>query len=218
MIRLTEITKEAAAFRRRRALPDAVRSGALQAILDRRAIFVHVPKCGGKTVITNFYGLPQHDWFGHAKPGFYEALLGPSRYRDFFKFVLVRDPVDRCRSGFHFAQAGGFGTQREQAFGRELSALSFEAFVLDGHLTRWIGRNVVFQPQHPFVADEDGVLLVDKLYRLERVCELFTDLGLDAEATSHENRADYEKRPVPADVAAAIRDVYRRDYEVLGFD
>lgn len=217
MITAKDIASEFAAFRRRSKMRKSFQQGALRAILEKRAVFIHVPKCGGKTVIKDFYGLKQHDWFGHAKPGFYKALLGPARYRVFFKFSLVRDPIERCRSGFYFGRAGGFGTNIDQDFAQACRGLSFEEFVLDGHLKIWADRYVVFYPQHPFVAATDGSLLVDRLYRLEQIDELFQELGLGSREMSHQNKTIYHKFDLSLEVTDAIRVFYQRDYDVIGF-
>jgi hypothetical protein len=218
MINAKDIASEFAAFRRRRKIWKSARQSALYEILEKRAVFIHVPKCGGKTVIKDFYGLGQHDWFGHAKPAFYKAVLGPVRYRAFFKFSLVRNPIDRCRSGFYFGIGGGFGTRDDHDFAKTCQGLSFEEFVLDGHLESWVGRYVVFYPQHPFVAAADGSLLVDQIYHLDRIDKLFRDLGLDAHNISHQNKTAYDKPDLSPEVSDAIRAVYKRDYDVIGFE
>lgn len=218
MINAKDLASEFVAFRRRREIWKSARRSALSEILKKRAVFIHIPKCGGKTVIKDLYGLGQHDWFGHAKLDFYKAILGPVRYRAFFKFGLVRDPINRCQSGFHFGISGGFGGRNDQDFANACENLSFEEFVLDGHLESWVDRYVVFHRQYPFVAEDDGSLLVDKIYHLDRIDLLFRDLGLDAKKISHQNKTLYDKNDPTVEVSETIRAVYKRDYEVIGFD
>ncbi|MEM9212692.1 MAG: hypothetical protein AAGA63_14510, partial [Pseudomonadota bacterium] len=81
---------------------------AVNRIIETNCVFVHVPKCGGKSVIRDIYNLGEHSYFGHAGIAFFESLLGPRRFRLSFKFTFVRDPALRCLSGFRFRQRGGF--------------------------------------------------------------------------------------------------------------
>lgn len=215
MVNVMEIASELAAYRRRLKLLGDYRESALKAILRTEAIFVHIPKTGGKTVIKDFYGLPQHYWFGHAKPDFYKALLGPRRYRNFFKFSIVRDPVDRCRSGFFFGKGGGFDTEHDQEFAKFVKDMSFDEFILDGHLEQWSDR-YIFEPQSSYLVSE-GQMLVDRIYYTGRLERLFRDLKMAVPEISHENRSQYKKHKLDQKIVEKIRSVYRKDYEVIDF-
>jgi len=207
------------ALKKRRSLSDNRRTVALAAIMRTRTIFVHVPKCGGKSVIRDLYDLDVHEWFGHAGIQFYSALLGPSRFGSFKKFAVLRDPVQRCRSAFFFAKQGGFDLETDQEIEAQLRDLDFDAFVRDGMLSDMIEKYVIFRTQWRFVCAPEGHLMVDKICRLETLAaELPEFLGdqFDQKNISHINTSEYRRdKPVDPATEAKIQQLYQRDFDLL---
>jgi hypothetical protein len=208
------------AARRRRTLRKA-QPMAVDAMERTGIVFVHIPKCGGKSILQAIYGLEQHAGFGHADAVFYRTLLGPTLFEDALKLAVIRDPVARCKSGFHFARKGGFGLAKDRELAGKLGAATFDRFVLDGHLERLMSEAVIFRPQHSFLQDSRGSLLIDNLVRLDEAAERLPRIVGDRVAgmtIPHENRSDYDRgAEVDGAVAAAIRDLYADDYRLLGF-
>jgi hypothetical protein len=203
---------------RRREIRRQGRGLALDRVLETGAVFVHVPKCGGKSVVRDIYGLAEHEWFGHAGIGFYQALLGPRRFASAFKFAFLRDPVSRCRSGFAFRQRGGFGLPEDLALQPELEGLNFERFVMDGALEAFARKDVVFGPQAPRILLPDGRIGVDRICAFENFAEEMRDLPVPhrLEAPSHLNAAPRAPAaPPPAEVRRRIAEIYEQDYRVL---
>jgi hypothetical protein len=201
--------------KRRARLPHERQTGALAAIMRTRTVFVHIPKCGGKSVIKTVYGLQTHDWFGHASIDFYRSLLGPSRFQRFLKFSVMRAPVARTRSAFYFAQGGGFDLPEDRLLVSELAGLTFEDFVLQGHLENLMSRFIIFRPQHSFICDAAGQLQIDALCRLETLPQnLQRVLGADVQIDQvvRENMSDYNRdETVDPAVRAKVLDLYARD-------
>lgn len=205
---------------RRRALPSDLKSRALSRLQKTRSVFVHVPKCGGKTVINDLYNLQAHEGFGHAGIAFYQAILGPKRFEDFFKFAIVRDPLDRCRSGFYFLKSGGFGTQDDLAVADTFKDHSFASFVLDGQLERMTDEHIIFKPQTNFITDVQGEIAVDRILRFQNFeaefQQVLKDLG-QPNTVSHLNKTKGSKMTRPdEDVCQKLKVVYAKDYEKLG--
>lgn len=216
---LRRLASDMASWRRRRALRGRDTAIALRRVEATRSVFVHVPKCGGKTVIRDIYGLSEHQWFGHAPACYYLALLGPSRFGRFFKFAVVRDPVHRCLSGFRFYAAGGFGLHGDRAMAERLAGMDFDRFVRDGALEEAIGTDVVFRPQARFVFLEDGRLGVDRLCPFETFDAALAGLpgGLARSAARSRVNASPGARPEIAPATAArIRALYSEDYRLFG--
>lgn len=201
-------------MRTRRRIMAGPRGAALRRVLETGALFIHVPKCGGKSVVKTVYGLDEHDWFGHAPIRSYPAILGPSRFRDAFKFAMVRDPATRCLSGYRFLARGGFGTEADRAAQAVIGDRDFDAFVRDGALETLLRDSIVFLPQARFVTDASGRLAVDRLCAFERFDAEIAALprGLGAGAPVHLNSAAEPAPDIAPETRARIAAIYDEDY------
>lgn len=216
---INNIRGEYRAFKKRRSLPEDRRKVALAAIMRTRTVFVHVPKCGGKSVIRDLYDLDVHDWFGHPGIQFYSALLGPSRFRSFRKFAVLRDPVQRCRSAYFFAKQGGFDLATDKEIEAQTRDLDFDGFVQDGTLSDMLDKYVIFRPQWRFVTAPEGYVMVDKICRLETLDKDLRGLFGNEfyfDKISHINTSEYRRdKPVDPATEAEIQRLYQRDYDLL---
>lgn len=204
--------------KRRKRLPVARRNGALDAILRTQTVFVHIPKCGGKSVIRMLYGLDMHDWFGHANIEFYQTLLGPRRFDSFLKFTVLRAPVDRARSAFFFAKGGGFDLPEDKALKAAIANTTFEDFVLGGQLQDLMQSYVIFRPQYGFICNAKGEIAVDAFCRLEFLkTDLERVLGSRVATYSfaQDNRSEYDRSgAVSPVVQGQLLKLYARDAEL----
>jgi hypothetical protein len=150
--------------------------------------------------------------------------VAPDFYRDAFKFAVVRDPLERAYSGYSYLQ-------RDRGIARDSSSLrlaqSFPDF--DSFVKGWLCgdnalRQIHFVPQWQFLVNAVGRLDLDFIGRQERLAEDFAvvcqRLGLKI-SLEHINRSEKStKSAVEACSESArkiIYDVYRRDYELLGY-
>jgi hypothetical protein len=167
-----------------------------------KAIFVHIPKCAGQSVETVFLNDLGLTWETRAplllRPNDQETLGPPrlahltaaeyvgcrytpkSMFDAYYRFAVVRDPWARTVSLYKHLDLN----------------LTFREFVLDwlpGQFASraWKGSYWFVRPQCDFVMS-DGVQLVEKLLRFERLAEEFatvaTVLGLGA-PLPHINRS-----------------------------
>lgn len=172
-------------------------------------LFVHVPKTGGLS-ITRFFldrlGLTweergpllirPNDDPAAGPPGLAHltteeylrfGYLDEERFRRWFKFGFVRNPWDRLVSDYLFFHAGRYGFKR---FVME----RFPTPADDCYRTH-TGRYRHILPQHRYLYDEEGNLLVDFIGRFERLNEDFAKvaarLGIEGAVTlPHMNGAD----------------------------
>jgi len=134
--------------------------------VEQRAIFVHIPKCGGMSVGTALFGSAQ---LSHRPVKDYQVIFTPEEFSAFYKFTVVRNPWDRLVSGFHYLKGGG-GTPGDQAWAaRHLASYpDFAAFVRDGLPRGDIQQWQHFRPQHGYVClPGQRVPLVDRVCRVE---------------------------------------------------
>ena len=218
---MLHIIKELKAMQRRNRVRKGPNASALAAIMRNNALFIHIPKCGGKSIIHDIYGLAQHDHFGHATIRYYKALLGPRRFEDVFRFALVRDPIERAVSGYNFYKAGGFGGPNSQLRIYK-DAISFDQFVADGHLEERSRVDVVFRPQSHFLTDHDGCLATDRVYDFAdfdaAICDIRTKCGMpQLDQTSKINITPHKHTTqIIPQTARKVRTIYQVDYDNFG--
>lgn len=136
-----------------------------------KCIFFHVPKTGGSSI----EALPMWDaWTGHfPRAAELGQSLGPAQWENYFKFAFVRNPWDRLVSLYHYLatmtpadrwyQAD---EQIAQAVRSRRAGTDFRAFCLA--LPTWTHRREFhFWPQHRWICDDNGEILVDFVGRFE---------------------------------------------------
>jgi GR25 family glycosyltransferase involved in LPS biosynthesis len=75
--------------------------------LQKKIIFVHIPKCGGTSIDNS--GLFRHKAQGHRSLHLMKSMIGPEA--DSFRvFTVCRNPWDRLASAFYYLSEGGCGS------------------------------------------------------------------------------------------------------------
>ena len=137
------------------------------------AIFVHIPKTAGTTLLDALGSEPVFDT--HA-PALTYAQADPELFARAFKFTVVRNPWDRFASAFQFMKSGTDWPMQQEWAARHIGDLDFGAFVRKLR-NPWFRQIVLserfFWPQRFWITDRTGAVLVDKIYRFE---ELATNL------------------------------------------
>lgn len=184
-----------------------------------RAIFVHTPKAAGTSLALSIFGeLPDHYTAAD-----YIAVFGRRTFDAYFKFSFVRNPWDRLYSAYNFLRKGGWDEKDRAWSNLHLGGFSdFGDFVTRGLRRDEILTFTHFIPQHEFVCDRHGRLLVDYLGYFETIeddyREICRRIGVES-ALAHTNRStDFDYRSHYTDATRAIvAEVYRRDIEVFGY-
>ena len=220
---LSDLVSEIKAPFRRRKVTSAPLKGVMAKINERKAVFIHVPKTGGKSISAELYGTDLHEGFGHASALFYRDLFGAYSYRKLFSFAFVRNPWDRAYSAYRFARAGGFGFPRAIALQKAIGDRDFNAFCKEWLAVEDFSDYVIFRPQHEFICDQTGTIIVSRVCRFERFDEeyefLRERLGLGA-APERINKSqpggDY-RAVCDEESSSIISRLYARDIALLGY-
>lgn len=195
----------------------------LAPVIDRRAVFIHIPKCAGITVNRTLYGCRGG---AHMKLALYRRFLSAREFETFFKFTFVRNPWDRVVSAYHFLGEGGLNERDRRDAERTVHAHpTFEAFV-EEFLGAGRAREVLhFRPQHLWLTlpGRTGPQ-VDFIGRFERFEEDFTTicerLGV-RRAPSHANpgrsRPASYREAYTDRTAEIVGEAYARDIELFGY-
>lgn len=136
---------------------------------ERKAIFVHVPKCAGASVSNAIYGCLGG---GHTTLDQYLDVFEPACIRNYFKFTIVRNPWSRLVSAYSFLSNGGFCRSDDEWFKRELGHFhDFDDFVKNWVNERNIWKWVHFRPRYHYLLEKHGKVNLDfigfwKIYRM----------------------------------------------------
>lgn len=218
-----EVLSELRAPIRQHRIRSADHIRVMQAMKDRQAIFVHVPKTGGKSISSELYGTELHEGFGHATALFYQELFGAISYKKFFSFGFVRNPWDRAYSAYRFARAGGFGFKKGLELQQSIGNRDFNTFVREWLAVEDISRYVIFRPQCDFICDRSDSVLVERVCRFERFDEEYAFLRQHlrlGRAPKHINSSESGpgyREIYDADARAIIRRLYARDIAAFGY-
>ena len=150
------------------------------------------------------------------------TIEDPEKFDSYYKFSFIRDPLTRCYSAYTYLKTGGRGPLDLHWNDRYIKAYdSFDNFVLSG-LEHAIENSAEhFIPQHKFICDDAGKVVVDFLGRVERMADdyqlLAGKLGIGKKLNLR-NAGD-ERSPYIASerVQSKIARLYHRDYEIFGY-
>lgn len=195
----------------------------LRPLLDRRAIFVHVPKCAGLSVSKAIFGCRGA---AHMKVSDLRIAFSREEYASFYKFAFVRNPWDRLVSAYYFMRDRGSITAGRDMNGRRFDSFpDFRSFVRDYVARSDLGHHVVLRPQHWFLCrtslDAPDLDFVGRFENLQEdfdsVCKhIGVDVSLVEKNTGQSRRGDY-RAEYDEETAAIAGRAYRRDAELFGY-
>ncbi len=163
----------------------------INSFYESKTIFIHIPNTAGISLVKSIFGDVTLE--GHRSVSFYKQVFGKI-YSDFFTFTIVRNPWDRLYSAYKFLQKGGMNIHDKNAFETHLSIYrDFEDFVLNG-LNKKITLEIMHLiPQHEFVCDKNGKIIVDHIGRFENLnksIEKINDILKSDFKLEHHNKTD----------------------------
>lgn len=187
-------------------------------ILACGVIFIHVPKNAGTTISTQLYG--RH--IGHRTAQFYQNC-DHAYYASKPSFALFRCPVERFKSAYKFALAGGTPNVPASPIVTEF-ARSFEtethcaAFIAELAPTERDRLDPVFKSQSHYVCDGNGAVSVNALFDLKKVAGTqfeFASKTLDMSKTQNRTeRSEGTLQGDAADLHSAIHAAYTDDFKL----
>jgi hypothetical protein len=195
--------------------------------VEKKVIYIHIPKSAGNAVTESIFGKPSLELAGHT---FARHFLGarPELFRNCVKFTFSRHPVDRFISAYAFLKRGGM---------TEMDAAWAEAFLSDcPDIHRFIGKmhgsffrrevmdHIHFIPQWKFVSDKTGACIIDFLGKYENLAEDFAKVsaiigsGKPLTEVNTSDRAFKHAQSVDERETNFVMDLYKKDMAFFDYD
>ena len=193
----------------------------LHSFYESKTIFIHIPKTAGISLVRSIFGDVTLE--GHRSVSFYKQVF-KNKYSDFFTFTIVRNPWDRLYSAYKFLQKGGINIHDKNAFETHLSTYKdFEDFVLNGLNEKIIWEIMHFIPQHEFVCDKNGQIIVDYVGRFENLNKLVDKINdilkseFKLEHYNKTNKKDY-KDIYTTEMIMKVHQIYQKDIDIFEYN
>lgn len=196
--------------------------GSYKSFDDKKAIFVHIPKCAGISVNKALFGNLAG---GHTTLEQYLTVFEPKAIQSYFKFTIVRNPWDRVVSAYHFLKQGGMNQWDQAFYQKELAQYNnFEDFV-----KQWLvipenlAKHHHFQTQSHYILDKYGKVTLDYVGYLENIDTDFkvicNRIGITASLpeTNKSKRTNYQDYYTD-ETKQIVADMYHKDIELLGYN
>lgn len=186
---------------------------------QHQAIFIHITKTAGTSVAKSLFGyLPYHYTAIQ-----YRVFFGKKTFDNYFKFAFVRNPWDRLYSAYRYLKTGGWN-EKDEAWGKTHLAQynDFNEFVIDWLTPENIKKHLHFKPQHEFVCDRHGKLLLDYIAYFETLNEDFHKIAahLNIEATLeslNQNPGNSYKEVYSLPAISRVEEIYAKDIALFGY-
>jgi len=151
-----------------------------------KIIFVHIPKNAGKSIEDMLWGYSAGN--PHWKDMRIVNELTKGKYKRYWSFAVVRNPLDRLVSIYsYYAENQGNGSENDKVIGAVMRDLGFRGFIdtlFDGY-GYFLDRLPSFRqdlyphlkPQYQYVINSNGVKIVDYIGRYEKLSDLVDEIS-----------------------------------------
>ena len=196
----------------------------LKPYIDNNCIFIHVPKAAGNSIRSSIEGGPNG---GHHSYLEFEHMLGRNMINQLGFFSVVRNPWSRLFSAYNYLRQGGMGDGDAKFATRIRRHDSFQDFVYTFPKNLSYTRMLHFIPQHRFICNSSGDLMVEKLGKYETleddIQDIFDHFQIPYQGLPYKNktrgleREDY-RSAYDSEMIEIVRSIYSKDCELFGYD
>ncbi len=187
-----------------------------------KAIFVHVPKTAGTSIEQSLLPASSGTVGGHTTALGFRSKF-PREFAEYFTFGMVRHPAPRFTSAYRYlAQEpihpalGNRIVHECKTLGRFLDRIRGEPEIVERIVHLW--------PQHRFLCDETGEILVDRVFRFEKLDEAWVEIAAKLKVVLPIlPRLNKTGKAPSADMGTSqvnrfVQHHYAQDFAVFGFN
>lgn len=208
-------------------------------------IFIHIPRNGGSSIIEyladklgkdvlntdsvsckkngNVY---LNDIDSHIKMKDLMKYLDLN-YKNYFKFCIVRNPLDRLISLYKFYKYGFIWNNKDTT--GSANNVTFKDFIhnnvnLNNKISIFSQNKHKYVNQYDWISDDDDKLLVDYIGKYEdfkNTLEFISNkINIDITNINHinKNKGVHEKIEYDISIINTIKEIYKKDYKYLYYD
>jgi hypothetical protein len=187
--------------------------GTMSSITQAGVLFIHVPKSGGTSISQRLYGrnLP------HYPASFYRSVF-PAEAMSIPSFAVIRHPIERFVSAYAFLRDWGTDIMACDRYERlaigDMGSIDAVVDRLHGRGTKLAFLPDAFRSQCSYIASEDGRVIVDRLFSLNRASGFSSELErwLGGERLPHINATGSENITVSEETRHKVAEIYASDF------
>lgn len=185
-----------------------------------KTIFVHVPKTAGTSIEKHLRKTDKDVVGGHTTALAYRRKY-PEEFATYYKFTVVRDPVDRFISGYSYLKQMALNAALNNQIVHDCQ--SMDQFAERAQASQGILSGIVhLMPQHQFVCDQKGEILVNSVFRFENLESAWREIcaraGIPPDPLAKLNPSRrVAKEEATEGVLSLVRTEYARDFEIFGY-
>jgi len=187
----------------------------------KRVIFIHIPKNAGRSIYKDVFSSEGR----HIQLKRY-CLYGPAKVREYYKFAVVRDPVDRFVSAFNGLKGSATSDGSYDRFVRNnIDQFNDVSGFVDWMMASKANEKKVLQwvhfyPQYKWVSLGCGKIKVDKVLRFEALPAEWpvfaNEHGFNPEL-SFLGKGKKAKLPLTNKQINFIRRLYQKDCQLFSY-
>jgi hypothetical protein len=183
------------------------------------SIFIHIPKTAGTSMLQAI-GAPV---LGRLHVDYTHYMQSdPKRFASYYKFAVVRDPVDRVYSCYKYLTLGGNQSDEDKKLTELINSScgDFDGFVQDFMTTSVLSNWNMLRPQTSFICSRVGELMVDYILRYESLDSDYQRLRehlpmLPIQLPQVNVSEGVRNVPASADTMEKLKDYYRSDIDAF---
>ena len=183
-------------------------------------IFVHIPKCAGSSMYSQYYTTYGH---GLRKKTFKYFKDSSERKTPHFSFTFSRNPWDRLVSAYNYLSRGGSSSKDLKDYRRLFyTHKNFKTAVLNWHESYF--DQIHFKPQWEWICDDNKNVIVDFVGRFENLQHDFNTvcdkIGVPRKKLPHKNKTNHKHYTEYYDeeTREIVAQKYAKDIEYFGYE